>query len=1819
LQVITVVGLVSYLFFRNEQKAVEDIATQSRQEIAVRVEQDLRSYLVIPHLVNQNNAVAINQGQLDVQNLPGLERFFWHQLQVFDTVAFVGLAFENKDIVGAERTDDGSLVVRVSTEANGHDFRTYATNSAGDRLKLLYHLPGFNPPARPWYKVAVAAGKPVWSAIYSNTAGLTAYLGASMPLYSKQGKLQGVFQTSINLSQIGSFLQSLKVGKTGQVFIIERSGLLVATSTGDKPFHRVPKAFGAERVKAIDSSNLLTRSTMQYLTKNFTAHDSINIQDSKLLEFKVNGQREFLQVSPFRDKFGLDWLIVVVIPESDFTGQITANTQNAIQLTLVALIVAITLGVLTAQWISGPILRVSQASKAIARGNLDQHVEPSRIIEIETLANSFNSMAGQLQASFAALRQSEGQNRAIVEALPDLLFRAKADGTYIDNPVGQNRLKAIFAGNRSLKGVNIADSLPPQLAQQRMQAIRQALQTGQLQVYEQQLLVNDQAIAEEVRVVKIADDEVLIMVRDISERKRAENERKQLQTALQESEARFRGVVEQATVGIALVTLSGQFSLFNRRYCELLGYSESELYQLTNLDVTHPDDRAATIAAMGRLLAGETSSFSIDKRYTRKNGQIQWGNLTCSPIYNQQGELQYLLGVLVDISERKQVEENLRIAEENYRSIVENALEGIFQSTPEGRFISVNPAMARIHGYASSEEMLNSIADIGRQTFVNPAEREELKRLLNEQGQVKDFEYQIHQKDGGIAWIEENTRVVRDAEGNALYYEGIIQNITDRKRQKEILEAMVEERTAELAKANAALQISEAELRGLFTAMDDVIIVYDRQGTCLKVASTNPNLLIMSLEEMVGRNIYDIVPRDKADQRLQLIQQVIETRQTTSFEYSLEIGENTPSGKREVWFAANLSPLSDDTVIMVARDITERKQVEKALQASEAELRALFAAMTDVVIVKDIHGRYCKIAPTNPSNLLVPGSSLLGLTEHDILPKAQADCFVDHIQQVLSTQQMMSIDYCLTIENREVWFTANVSPLAADTVVWVARDITERKRIEDELQAQQAFLRQIVDAVPNSIFVKDREGRFVVVNQSAAGIYGVTVEEMLGKTDLDFNRNREEVKRYLADNQEVMTTRETKIFPDQAIYTRQGELRWYQTSISPFIDADGEVQGIIGSLADITDRKQAEAALQESERKYRTIFENSQVGIGRTRLEDGLFLDANERLVEILGFNSTADLMGWKSSSGLYVNPEDRKQIIDELKQQGGVRDYEVNMRRFDGSTFWALLSVQLSLDKSSAEFFITDITDRKQAEAALRQSEERNRAILLAIPDLMTFVSAEGIYLDSIRSNAVVDLVPTDINPVGKHMAELLPPEVVTRQIEAIQQALATKEVQVYEQQLEFEGQHQYEELRVVPWGKDAALIMIRNITDRKQAEEALRLSELKYRNIFENSQVGIGRSRPEDGLILAANQRLAEILGFDSAADLISQRCTTEFYWNSGDRQRVLVELEQQGEVRDLELPIRRQDNSMLWGMFSLKHNLEESCFEFVITDISDRKQAEAALQNSLTQLALANQEIKSLNQRLESENLRLSAELSVARQLQQMILPREQELEQIEGLDIAGFMEPADEVGGDYYDVLQYNGGVKIGIGDVTGHGLESGVLMIMVQTAVRTLLANNETDPNRFLSTINRVIYDNAQRMNSIKNLSLALLDYQAGQIKLSGQHEEVLVVRATGQIERIDTVDLGFFLGLVPDISEFIAQTEIQLQLGDGVVLYTDGITEAQNTAKEYYGLERLCQVVSQHWQQSAAEIRQAIVEDVQTHIGQQKVYDDITLLVLKQK
>jgi phosphoserine phosphatase RsbU/P len=283
------------------------------------------------------------------------------------------------------------------------------------------------------------------------------------------------------------------------------------------------------------------------------------------------------------------------------------------------------------------------------------------------------------------------------------------------------------------------------------------------------------------------------------------------------------------------------------------------------------------------------------------------------------------------------------------------------------------------------------------------------------------------------------------------------------------------------------------------------------------------------------------------------------------------------------------------------------------------------------------------------------------------------------------------------------------------------------------------------------------------------------------------------------------------------------------------------------------------------------------------------------------------------------------------------------------------------------------------------------------------------------------------------------------------------------------------------------------------------------------------------------------------------------------------------------------------------------------------------------SLDALMLAFQQGLEQRDKARDENVRMGAELDVSRRIQHILLPSAEELAAISTLDIATYMEAADEVGGDYYDILSHADGVRIGIGDVTGHGLESGVVMLMTQSAVRTMLASGEADIVRVMAVLNNIIYNNVQRMGSGKNLTLALLDYQpvsdrapalngeSGRLRISGQHETVIVIRADGSEQVIDTDELGFPIGLVEEMAEFVGETSITLGSGDLVVLYTDGITEAADEENRLYGQEQLLDVVRRCHRLAAEDIKEAIVSDVKRHIGGQVLFDDLTLVLLKQR
>jgi len=346
LQIVVAVGLVGYLSFRNGQIAVNKLAHQLMGEVGDRIEHNLLNYLHTPSEITQNNAAAIRLGVLNWRDQPTLKLYLWQQLQIFDGINAVAIADEQKDFLAVEKREDSYFIIHI---------RAQTTN----------------------YK-------------------LNNYLAVNLQPFSDCNQtFQGVIASSVDLSQLGKFLESLKIGRTGQAFIIEQNGLLIATSTGELPFRRHtadPAQSNSwenirrdlhpqrRRLSAINSSNFLTQHTSQYLTKHFRSFN--RIKDRQQLSFEIARQRYFVQVVPLQSDQNLDWLTVIVIPESDFMTQINANTRVSFLLCGATLLVSISIGTFTTRWLTYPLLYLNASAKKIAQIEFDYPVLIERTDEL---------------------------------------------------------------------------------------------------------------------------------------------------------------------------------------------------------------------------------------------------------------------------------------------------------------------------------------------------------------------------------------------------------------------------------------------------------------------------------------------------------------------------------------------------------------------------------------------------------------------------------------------------------------------------------------------------------------------------------------------------------------------------------------------------------------------------------------------------------------------------------------------------------------------------------------------------------------------------------------------------------------------------------------------------------------------------------------------------------------------------------------------------------------------------------------------------------------------------------------------------------------------------------------------------------------------------------------------------------------------------------------------------------------------------------------------------------------------------------------------
>ncbi len=512
--------------------------------------------------------------------------------------------------------------------------------------------------------------------------------------------------------------------------------------------------------------------------------------------------------------------------------------------------------------------------------------------------------------------------------------------------------------------------------------------------------------------------------------------------------------------------------------------------------------------------------------------------------------------------ERHELDMALLEAEERYRGIFDHLVEGIFQTTPDGRYRMANAALARIYGYNSPGDLQQSITDIGRRLYVRPARREEFKRIMEEHDTITDFESQIYRKDGSVIWISENCRAIRDARGKLLYYEGTVEDITQRRQAEE------------------NLRHSEALYHSLVEAIPQNIFRKDTQGRFIFANQRFCNLVGKTLEEIAGKTDFDFFPKELAAKYRTDDRRVMETGQPFH-----AVEEHQEPGREKMFVQVVKTPLCDagGGIIGVQGmfwDITKERRMEENLRRSEALYHSLVETLPQKIFRKDLESRFTFANQSFCQTIGCRLDELVGKTDLDFFPPELAEKYRRDDQGVMTTgRPLETVEEYRPRDGERIIIKIIKTPLRGaysqiiglQGIFW---DITKERQLEEDLRNSEALYHSLVETMPQCIFRKDLEGRYTYANPQYCRMLGRPVEEILGRRIHDFlppelaGQRQQDDEKVLQEGKLLEQIEQSKFHGTENLFIHVLKI--------PIFDANGKVVGLQGMFWDITAQKMAE-------------------------------------------------------------------------------------------------------------------------------------------------------------------------------------------------------------------------------------------------------------------------------------------------------------------------------------------------------------------------------------------------------------------------------------------------------------------------------------------------------------------------------------------------------------------------------------------------------------------------------------------------------------------
>ena len=672
---ITTAVFISSMYGHN---AVNNVAHQLQNETTSRVQHYLESFLSLPHKINELNAYAIQNGNLIPDDASSMQQYFLQQVKLQPQVTSIYFGNSEGGLIGAGR--EGSEGVFYFTETTGlenGDFQKFGLEEDGSIIPLpLAIVPNFDARTRPWYISASQQKKATWSNIYTLFTGQDLAIAASRPVYSDTNELIGVVSVDIFLSQLSRYLEELSLSPSGRIFIMERSGELVATSTGEPLFYDLDQDGAKERLHANESQSTAIRQSNKILLETYG--DYKELPDEEIfLEFMMDGEKQFLQFLTVSDDYGIDWIVVVIIPESAFMGQIDAGNQVNMWLIAVTLLVAIGLIILITSRIIHHTTQLDRSAQALAAGEWDLALDTrTNIVELNQLAISFNKMKEQLRFTLhsltnevserkhaeEALRESETRFRAISESAGDLIYMITTNG--VIQFVNERAAQALNLTSQELIGKKISEFFPSATHKETWQVFLEVIHDKK-PIYTEsmaQFPTGDVWLGTWLTPLTDKEGHVVTILgesRNITQRKKMEQE-------IQAEHVFSTQVINLMGQGLTVTNAEGQFEFVNPAYARLFGYTVEDLIGKSPRDLTAQEDHEVLTEQRMLREAGKTSTY--ESRLMRADGSIAHVLVNGVP-RGQDGQYEGAISVITDLSGQKENELELLSAKNELEAV----------------------------------------------------------------------------------------------------------------------------------------------------------------------------------------------------------------------------------------------------------------------------------------------------------------------------------------------------------------------------------------------------------------------------------------------------------------------------------------------------------------------------------------------------------------------------------------------------------------------------------------------------------------------------------------------------------------------------------------------------------------------------------------------------------------------------------------------------------------------------------------------------------------------------------------------------------------------------------------------------------------------------------------------------------------------------------------------------------------------------------------------------------------------------------------------